>query len=317
MELSSQWAKALEPNIAEWTHNGFKRHADSVSEIFDVSDNSSGLIRFFDSWGPRLISKSTEGGSTHTSTRQEGYETVVAPQIFKEKMAATEEYVSRGMYDVIKNDAQDLGAATIETINLYGNSVFIQAWTSTSLFYGDAKPLASVGHTRPDGGTAQSNASATSIALTEPNVETAMIALKQQKGGNGQKLAISNSKLTLMVQEAQEKEAIIIAQSTRRSGIMDNDLNWYLGKINVYVNPWIGSDITDLDGVSGSDTSWALIDMDNHGLVFVYEKRPSYKMWEDDDHDTMYNKVKYSAVAGWKHWYGTWWSKGDASAYAS
>lgn len=317
MELSSQWTKALEPNIFEWTHNGFLRHPDSVSQIFSVSDNSSGLIRFQDSWGPRVVSKSSEAASTHESSRQDGYATVSSPQIFKEKMSASEEYVKRGMYDVIKKDAEDLGKAAIETINLHGNSVFIQAFTSTSTFYGDAKPLASVGHTRPDGGTAQSNASATSVVLNEGNLETGMIALKQQKGGNGQKLATGNSRLTLMVQEAQDKEAIIITNSTRRSNTTDNDLNWYIGKVNVFVNPWIGSDVTDLDATTGSDTAWHLFDMDQHGLVYIYELRPSYKMWEDDDKDTMYEKVKFSSVAGWKHWYATWHSKGDGTAYSS
>ena len=166
-------------------------------------------------------------------------------------------------------------------------------------------------------GTAQSNASATGVALTETNLETGLIALKQQKGGNGQKLATGNSAITLMVQEAQDKEAIIITGSTRRSGTGNNDLNWYLGKVNVYVNPWIGSDVTSLNSVAGLDTSWHLFDMNSHGLNFVYDLRPSYKMWEDDDRDTMYNKIKFSCVAGWKNWIGTWHSKGDGSAYAS
>lgn len=317
MELSSQWAKALEGNISEWTHNGFIRHSDSVGEIFDVKDNSSGLIRFMDSWGPRLVSKSTQGGSTHESSRQEGYETVVSPQIFKEKMSATEEYIRHGKYDSIKQDAEDLGKAAIETLNIYSNGVFIEAFTSTSLFYGDALPLMSTLHTRPDGGTAQNNASATGVALTETNLETGLIALKQQKGGNGQKLATGNSAITLMVQEAQDKEAIIITGSTRRSGTGNNDLNWYLGKVNVYINPWFGSDVTSLNSVAGLDTSWLLFDMNSHGLNFVYDLRPSYKMWEDDDRDTMYNKIKFSCVAGWKNWLGTWGSKGDGAAYSS
>jgi len=231
-------------------------------------------------------------------------------------MSASEEYFRRGLYDVIKRDAEDLGKAAIETINLYGNGIFVQAFTTASTFYGDNKPLASVGHTRPDGGTAQSNASSTSIALSEANLETGIIALKQQKGGVGQKLSTGNARITLMVQEAQEKEAVIITDSTRRSATANNDLNWYIGKVNVYVNPWIGTDVTDLDGNAGSDTAWHLFDMDQHGLIMVYERRPGYKMWEDDDKDVMYNKVKFSVVAGWKHWYATWHSKGDASAYS-
>jgi len=73
MELTSQWTKALEPNIFEWLHNGFNRHPDSTGEIFGISDSTLGLIRFKDSWGPRLVSKSSEAATTHESARQDGH----------------------------------------------------------------------------------------------------------------------------------------------------------------------------------------------------------------------------------------------------
>ena len=144
-----------------------------------------------------------------------------------------------------------------------------------------------------------------------------MIAVKQQKSGSGQKLNIGNQNLFLQVPENLEKEAIIISGSQKRSGINTNDLNWYLGKIDVFVNPFIGADFTDIDGNSGSDTAWSLLAQGVTGLDFVYDTRPVYKNWEDEDSDTMYTKVYMAAKAIWKHWYGTWFSLGTDAAYAS
>jgi len=247
---------------------------------------------------------------------QLGYETILANQIFKQGRAVTEEFINRGKYSEIKNMMTGMGKSTIETINIFGASPFIESFTSTSIAYGDAKPLCSVGHTRPDGGTAQSNASSTSIAFTEANLETAMIAIKQQKSGTGAKLALGNN-LLLMVQESQEKEAVIVTDSTRRSGTPNNDLNFYLGKIDTFVNPFLGSDITDLNNVAGTDTSWFLLGRGEHGVLLSYETRPKYASWDSQDTNSMYTQVKWSALTGWKWWYGLWGSQGTGAAYSS
>ena len=211
---------------------------------------------------------------------------------------------------------KDLGAAAKETLNLFSNGTFIQAFSAYTA-YGDAVRLVSTAHTRPDGGSNQSNASSTGITLTEAKLETGMNAIRQQKSGTGKKLMIGPGNLVLMVPEALDKEAVIITGSQKRSNTTDNDLNWYLGKIAVYVNPFIGSDVTDLEGNTGSDTAWFLFAKGVHGLTFVWDQRPIYKAWEDEDTDDFYTKVYFSCKPTWKNWVGFWGSKGDGIAYSS
>ena len=148
-------------------------------------------------------------------------------------------------------------------------------------------------------------------------METGIIAIKQQKTGGGKKANVGSGNLVLQVQEAQEKEAIIITGSQKRSGVNTNDLNWYLGKIDVYINPFIGTDFTDIAGTAGTDTQWSLLAQGVHGLEFIYDTRPVYKNWEDSDTDVMYTKVYAAMLATFKHWYGFWASKGDSTAYSS
>jgi len=124
--LTSNWSKALEPNITEWLHEGFSQHADAVPEIFNVNSSSSGIIRIHDSFDPAAIPTSSEGATSPELSLQKGYESVTAPQIFKGKIPITEEYQSRVMYDDIKNASAGLGRAAIRTLNRFAyGQIFI------------------------------------------------------------------------------------------------------------------------------------------------------------------------------------------------
>ena len=232
MELTSSWAKALENNILEWVHEGMATWPDSTTEIFNISSNPTGVWRFQNSWGPKRVSLSSEGATSHESSLTKGYHTLLAPKIFKEKMSTSWEMVRRKQYDEIGNYAKDLGGAMIETINAEAAKVEITAQNTAYTAFGDSLPLASTVHTSPDGGSTKSNASSTGITLTEPNLETGMIAIKQQQSGAGKKLAIGNGNLVLQAPEALDKEAIIITGSQKRSGVNTNKQN---RSINFYV----------------------------------------------------------------------------------
>ncbi len=127
--LSSNWAAALEPNIMEWIHEGFNTHPDTTTDIFKVKDESTGVIRLQDSWGPRLIPSSTEDGATSLLEKQKGYQTLLAPTIYKGKMKISREMKRWNDYQQIEDDAKDLGSAAKETLNLISNGVFVTGLT--------------------------------------------------------------------------------------------------------------------------------------------------------------------------------------------
>ena len=314
-EVTSQWARNLEGNILEFIQDGYQEHSDWTPEIFQVTNRTEGITRYEDMFGPASVPESAENVATPEAQFQSGFETITRPLIFKQKMGATEEMTAWNRYQNTLDRARSLGEAAIQTINRYGANVFINAFSTSFLEYGDNKPLASTAHTRANGGTAESNASTNSIALTEANLETGMVALRQQKSGTGRKLAIGNGNITLMVPEQLDKEARIITGSNLRSGTPNNDLNWYKGFINVFVNPFIGSDMSDLNGNSGTDTQWHLIVKGVHRLKFNWDMRTAFKTWEDDDFDTMWAKVKFRVKATWADYRGTYHSKGDATSY--
>jgi hypothetical protein len=316
-ELSSQWAAAMEPNIKKYTVDGYAEHPDLIGMVAAVTDDSSGIIRLRDAGGPRIIPKGTEGATSTEVTTSDAYESVASPQIFKAKMAVTEEDARRLLYPEILDKAKQLGSGAIQTLNIYAaQTYFIQGFTSTNTFYGDGEELYSTVHTR-SGGSTWSNANSSGNTLTEANLETDTVALQQQPSFTGKKLAIGGGNLKLIAPEQLAKESIIITGSTLRSGTANNDINVYKGKHFVLIHPFIGSDITDLDGNTGSDTAWFLQADGQHGLEFVYEVRPMTKTWEDQDADVLYNKIYFSCKPIWNHPRGIQGSAGDGAAYSS
>ena len=152
--------------------------------------------------------------------------------------------------------------------------------------------------------------------MTEGNLETAAIALQTQLSDLGANINIGMGKLVLMVPRALAKEARVIVNSPLRSNTADNDLNDYLGKYEIFVNPFIGAENSS-GTYTGSDTAWYLIAMGEHEVNFIWRSTPEMKDNYDFDTDTLEFKVYARFDYGWSDWRGTWGSKGDGASYSS
>ena len=177
-------------------------------------------------------------------------------------------------------------------------------------FYADGKPICSVGHPRKDGGTAQSNASATGILLTEDNLEVGRKALRRQKSDRGLPMNIGSGKLILLVPDSLEKQAVVIAGSTKRSGVANNDMNIYDGNITVMSTKWINADN------GGSDTQWFLIDSMHSPFIFYVRRMFRTSVFVDNRNKNTVYDISMRWQVGNKNWRGVWGSKGDGAAYA-
>lgn len=198
-----------------------------------------------------------------------------------------------------------------------GASVFNNAFSTSYTSYGDAKPLCSVGHTRADGGTAQSNASATGITLTEENLETAILAMRNQLDDRGNLISVVPS--ILLVPPALEKEALIITKSSNRSDTADNDANvnnmreYKGGMLKVVVWDYLGA------AAGGSDTAWFLISEADHNINWGWRRKPAVKKLDESvgaKNEVAYWKLSFRAAYGWRDWRGVWGSKGDGGAFS-
>ena len=156
-------------------------------------------------------------------------------------------------------------------------------------------------------GTAQSNVSAGSIALSELNLETGRLALVKQLTDNGMPI-VDMGRVTLCVPDDLEKNAVIFTGSALRPTTTNNDLNFYVGRINVLSSRWLNA------ASNGSATAWFLIAaLPGYGKQLrVYRKggpkflqsQPESKTWNVDF------AVKNRYAVGNSTFLGLWASQG-------
>ena len=244
------------------------------------------------------------------------YDTTLTAYKYGELLSISYELLEDDLSGAIEK-AKYGSRALVRAAEKLGADVFNNGFSTSYTSYGDGKPLFSVGHTRADGGTAQSNASATGIVLSEENLETAILAMRSQLDDRGNLVSIVPN--ILLVPPALEKEALIITKSSNRSDTADNDTNVYNlreytgGQLKVVVWDYLGA------AAGGSDTAWFLLSSQDHQLSWGWRRKPAVKKLEEAvgaKNEIAYWKMSFRAAYGWRDWRGVWASKGDAQAYS-
>jgi len=216
----------------------------------------------------------------------------------------SQELVEDDQSNIIKRMPGALAKSVVYTTEYWGADVLNKGFNTSYTSYGDGKPLFSVGHTRADGGTAQSNADANGIVFSEPNLETGRLALEKALNDKGQVVAFKAD--TVISPIDLRKSVRIVTESTSRPGTANNDVNIYEGVFkNIF---WRYLDST---------TAWFLADSGNHLLQWFWRIRPEFKSDYNFDADAALYKVRIRFSRGWSDWRGMWGSKGDASSYVS
>lgn len=133
-------------------------------------------------------------------------------------------------------------------------SLFRGAFTTT--LTADGAALCAT-HTLIGGGTVVNN---TTAALTPTSLNTALVAIAQQKNQAG--VIMGNSASILLVSPTLFKHATEITQSALIADSANNNLNVYRSAfgITVYTSPYLGA------AAGGSDTAWFLMSR-NHSVT--------------------------------------------------
>lgn len=306
------WAESLAPGIHEWVDDSFQQVPTLYDQVFHTDTSTRAYEEDMDSTGVGYLEEKGEGQNTPYEDSLQGYKTRYTHSTFKKGIKVTKEEFDDDQYRLFKNRATKLGKAAKRTYDYQAFSVFRNAFNTAKVSYGDQKPLCSTTHTRQDGGTAQSNASSTGIQLTDANLETATLAGQQVVDHKGQIISIFDGKATLLLPLALRKVGRIITMSDLRSGTNNNDFNVYNdGTYNLIATRWISA----LAG--GSDTSWFLLDPENHMLNFFMREAFNLMDTYDFDPDVLKVKARTRFSFGWSSWFGVWGSKGDQAAYSS
>ncbi len=290
---------------------GFREIADDAwnelplvfPQLFHVNSSTKQDEKDSSVTGLGMLSQTDENESVSYEDPVEGYKKTYTHLKYTKGIKISEELMEDDQYNIIKKKPAALGRAARRTAEFQAASVFNNAF-STSYQGGDAKPLASISHPRADGGSSQSNASASGITLTEENLETGRLAARGQLDDKGMKIQVMPN--TMLVPMELEKTANIIIKSTMRSNTADNDFNFYLNKFKIVAWEYLTS-----------TTAWFLIDSSQHGVNWFWRIKPEFK--EDTGFDTgsFYFKCRERFSYGFSEWRGIWASAGNSTTYAS
>jgi phage major head subunit gpT-like protein len=303
MATRSNFADLLEPGFLKIFNDAYDEQPMVFPQIFKVETSGKQDEKVSGVTGFGLLEQTDENESVRYEEPVQMYDTVFVHQKYTKGFKVSEELVEDDQYNVIKTKPAQLARAARRTAENSAANVFNRAFNSSYLG-GDGQELVSTVHPRSDGGSSQSNASATGITLTEENFETARIAARQQLDDKG--MVIQTSPDTVVVPVDLEKDAEIITNSTMRPGSADNDLNIYKGKYKVIA--W--------EYLTLNNTMWFLIDSRQSQLMWFWRVKPEFKRDEAFDTGQALFKTRARFSNGWGDWRGVWGSKGDGAAYS-
>ncbi len=299
----SNFAVLLTPGFREIFSDKFQEVPMIHDKIFHVDDSIKDTERDSAISGFGLAVQTGEGSPIAYEDPVQGYTTTYIHLKYSKGFKVTREMFEDDLYNIMKKRPAALGRTMRRTAENQAALVFVNGF-STSFLGADAKPLFSTVHPRPDGGTSQSNASATGITLSELNLETAIIAMRGQLDDKGQIIDVYPR--MLVVPKELRKTAHLIVDSPMRQGTADNDANYY--KDDFTIIDWL---------YLTSTTAWFLIDPGVHELTWFWRRRAEFKDDELFDSEFAVYKSTMRLSRGWSDWRGVYGSQGDGNAYAN
>lgn len=292
----------LDPAIRTIFYDRYDEEPQMMPKIFNVmtSNRDSEVDSATTGFG-KLI-QTDELGALDYEDPVKMYRTTYTHLKYTKGFKVSQELVEDDQQNVISQMPRGLAKSVAFTTEYWAASVFNNGFSTSYTSYGDSKPLFSTGHTRADGGSAQSNASSTGVTLGDTNLETLRLQLEKALNDKGQIVNFQADKLIVPVDL--RKTAMVLTESTLRPGTANNDVNVYDGVFDVM--PW---------RYLSSTTAWFLADSRNHLLNWFWRVRPEFKSDFNFDADAALYKVRVRFSFGWSDWRGLVGSKGDGQSY--
>lgn len=302
--LRSNFGDLLEPGFREIYDNRYAEIPEMFSQILKVDSSDKQDEKDSAVSGFGYFNETSESGQINYEDPVQMYDVTYTHKKYTKGFKISEEMYEDDLYRIMNKKPGQLAVAARRTAEYYAASVFNNAF-STSYTGGDGTPLASTVHPRSDGGSSQSNASATGLVLNETNLETGNLAMDGQLDDKGMKIAAETK--VLLVPRALRKTASILVESEGRPETADNDINYYRN-LGIKVMSW---------HYLTSNTAWFLLDPTVHLVTWFWRIKPEFKQDTAFDTGMALYKSRMRFSKGFSDWRGIYGSKGDGTAYSS
>lgn len=322
MENLTTWGAAIRGKGVEFVEFFSQTPLQQINgwePVVKITRSNDATSSFSGKTGAGFLQRFADGAMIPTLNRFKLFDTSVDQEQVGGRIPITRQTLLYRDFGDVFDENGDLIQAVKTYISRAGAQIFNRAFTSGTgvtngtrvASYGDGVALASVSHPRSDGGTAQSNASATGIPLTETNIETGRVALLNQASDDGVAL-VAPGEIYVVVGINNDKTAQIITKSDQRSGTTNNDINIYGGGyIKVMSSSWLD---TAFGGTN--NTQWFLVAPAWSKLTIVLSAGPDLEVLIDQSTKAKLFDVILDIGICYYDWRGVFCSLGDNLAYA-
>lgn len=294
-------------------------YTPGISSLLKVESSDTAQKNFTGKVSENKITRKDEGEATDELNRYKTVVTTVDFTAYGTKIEVTRENIMDRDFGNILDEAADIGRAANFSQDEAGIQLFNGGFSTRKdtikgyryQYYNDGVPTFSTLHPSVvPGQSTQSNASGSSIVLSDANLETARLALRKQLTDAGGPITMAGSE-TLVLPLALEKTGKVITESELLSGSANNDINVYSGMVGMTTSVL-------LDAVhGGSDTAWYLVVPG--ATKFIHDVRESMQPWTtvDEDKKTLTVGI-YGRWANYtKDWRRSWGSLGTGAGYSA
>lgn len=302
--------------ISELFDQGDLEYQPGIFAILRQDSGTGAQKNYTGKTGFTPVSQFDDGDDVPTVQRYKTYTTQVIYTNYGGAVEVTKNTIEDRDFAQELGEMKDLSRDINYSVDQAGFQLFNGGFSTTTTvnnyamtWYADGVAQFSTVHpTVVPGGSTQSNASSTSVPLSNDDLEIARLALELQQTDNGKALTMVG-KTTLIVPLNLEKTAKQNLESAFTPESSNNAINIYRGMIDMMATKF-------LDSVNfGSNTAWFLV---NQGVHKLYHDTRQEKRLEMDTN--IRNKVvTFTVDARWadhsREWKGTWASKGDNSTY--
>ena len=323
IEMRAKWGnlvKGVGLEISEAVYQGADTYMPGVLSVLHTENTDAAQVNYTDFTDFTPVGYRDEADNAIEQTRYKGFDSKYIVDSVSGTVLLTQESINDNQLGDALNAAKFQGKSMQIFVDKAGYQLFNQGFDTNATdkggyklnWFADTKPQFSVAHpSAVPGGSTQSNASATGIAVTEDNVEVAELALEAQKDDLGEMLDFTGNKMILASNELRRKLKII-TESTQKTNSDYNDVNIYAdGTISFMTTKYLGA------GNKGSATQWFFIDTDSHKLYHV--DREGITM--DTDYNGRNRTYEYTIHRRFatvsKGWKATWGSKGGGANYTA
>lgn len=313
----AQFTDLDDSNFRKIYSDEYGKYKTYYEKVFQLKDSDRNEEKYSGVAGHGLMQPIEENGTADVDSRIPEFDITLVNQSYSLSAQISYERFKDDRFGEIRKEASILGESAKKTPDVYAADALKRGFLTTDRFgnsqlAADGVRFFSTQHLKSTvDSTVKSNASATGLTLTEDNLETALVAVREQLNEQGQ-IANCEAKI-LVVPPKLRKPATIITESDKRPDTADNDINIYKGgSLTVIEWPELGA------AAGGSDTAWFLIDPEKAKLIFQWREQPN--VFDVEFKRNPYRYV-YDCFARWSYgmqnFRGVWGSKGDGQVYSS